>query len=212
VWVEWLQEDEILNHIGAFAREFQNQPIVAVTRRDAGNVRRLLGTSITQVVWPEELPHAFWPAVQRAQTHVVLRALATTIEQTGSLPRCLRTGLASAFRSDPPVRSVSLLAAELGCDRRTLWRQWHQTVGASSGLRMEDVLTWLILLRALGRKLPSKGWSTIASELGVHETTLSRAAKRLLGQTLRTLAPVDLTRLETTFSEQVLSHLIRNNP
>jgi methylphosphotriester-DNA--protein-cysteine methyltransferase len=61
-------------------------------------------------------------------------------------------------------------------------------VGDGSATRLEDVLHWLILARALALKTAERTWRDVAAELRVHPHTLSRFARQFTGLTLRAVA------------------------
>jgi len=113
--------------------------------------------------------------------------LAAELEEAHHLAPTLRSALAAACRSDPPVRSVGELAARAGCHRRTLNHHWSRGLPAGMALRLEDFLGWLLLVRASQLRART-GWTEVAGALGVHEHTLARLAKRLAGATLREAA------------------------
>src|SRR3954454_13080211 len=87
-----------------------------------------------------------------------IRRLAQALDRAPRLPARLRGALLRACTAPRPFLSVSRLAAASDCDRRTLWRDWRRGVGPDSALRLEDVLHWLLLVRALALKTPQRSW------------------------------------------------------
>jgi hypothetical protein len=82
--------------------------------------------------------------------------------------------------------------------------------GAPNGaaaLRLEDVLDWVILLRALGVRQRGRAWREVAAELGVHEHTLARLARRLTGQSLAALGDGGFALASAQFERDVLARL-----
>ncbi|MEJ7811795.1 MAG: hypothetical protein WKG32_15395 [Gemmatimonadaceae bacterium] len=205
--VDWLCDDAICTRLFAFHQRFPLHPVVLVTRKDADNVRHLKGLHVQEVVWPSEVAQTLWPAVRRACARDLLHRLAAAFVKAERLSVELRQALVSACWSEPPVRSVTVLAQMVGCDRRTLWRHWRDAAGRMSPLRLEDVVHWLLLLRAAGRKGPNRGWAVVARELNMHEHTLARSARRLAGCTLSDLSAAGLPALTTTFVQQVIHPL-----
>ncbi|MGH7629077.1 MAG: hypothetical protein ACREOF_06750 [Gemmatimonadales bacterium] len=163
-------------------------PLVLVTARDADNARAIKDIRVDEVVWLQDLERDLVRAAHRAQSRGVLERLARAIETTRALPTLLQRALAHACRADPPIMSVARLGATVGRDRRTMWRLWADTLGRTVGWRLEDVLGWLVLVRALTLKTPRASWASIAQQLGVHEHTLARLAMRLVGVNLSALA------------------------
>ena len=64
------------------------------------------------------------------------------------------------------------------------------------------------MLHAVGRKVPSRSWSDVASELKVHAHTLARVATRLAGRSLKMLAATDQKTLATQFDDQVVTPVL----
>jgi hypothetical protein len=119
----------------------------------------------------------------------------------------MRRGLAFACRSPRPVPTVSALGVVVGCNRRTLWRHWNIAVAGRSSLALQDVLDWLLLLRAHARKSGEVSWRVVSTELGVHEHTLARVVHRLVGHTLREFVEQPVDSLLDAFRELVLAPL-----
>lgn len=128
------------------------------------------------------------------------------------LPRRLREALAVACEDRRGIRTVEKLAAAAGCDRRTLWTHWKHSAAARHGLRLEDFLHWLILLRAMQRKTGALAWADVADEIGIHPHTLGRLARQLTGSTLRDLAAQGHSALASRFETQVVAPLLTPAP
>ena len=80
------------------------------------------------------------------------------------------------------ARADGEAAAQLAdVSRRALQSQWKSAVGGRAAWRLEDVLDWILLLEAVFRKENRRNWLEVAAELGVHERTLARYARRLVG-------------------------------
>ncbi len=206
--VEWLQRSPMLPRLTSLKTRFRLQPIVLVTNKDADNARALRGIPVEEVVWLSEIEEALRSAVRRANASALLQRAGFAIRQAARLPAVLRDCLAYACGADGPVHSVAELATTCGLDRRTLWRHWRAAAGGPARLRLEDVVDWLLLLHAVGRKVPSRSWSDVAAELKVHQHTLARAAARLAGRPLKALAAADQLTLATQFDAQVLAPLL----
>ena len=116
------------------------------------------------------------------------RRLAAAIRLDPRLPQRLRAALLLACNAAQPFRSVCRLAAAAGCDRRTLWRDWRHAMGGASPVRLEDVLHWVILARALEAKSPRRTWIEVAAEVAVHPQTLARFARQFARRGLRAVA------------------------
>lgn len=114
-----------------------------------------------------------------------VRSLADALRQSRRVPPRLRAALLRACTEPRAFCSVSRLSTAAACDRRTLWREWRRAVGDEAETRLEDVLHWLILARALALKTAARTWCDVATELRIHPHTLSRFARQFTGLTLR---------------------------
>jgi hypothetical protein len=204
----WLRGGDLgERRLGGLKERYPLHPIVLVTSKDADNARALRSAGVEEVVWLSEIEAGLWPAVRRARGSGFLQHLIRVVERALLLdPRLLRA-LRYACRAERPVRSIGQLAAASGCDRRTLWRHWHDAVAARVSLRLEDVLDWLLLLHAVGRKTPCRSWSSVASELQIHPHTLGRIAARLASRPLRSLAATDQLALTLQFDARLVEAL-----
>jgi hypothetical protein len=163
--------------------------------------------AVDEVVWLSEIEGGLWPAVRQARANVSRQRLAGAVDCALLLDRPLQQAIRYACNAERPVRSIGQLAAASGCDRRTLWRHWHDAVGPRGSLRLEDVLDWLLLLHAVGRKTPMRSWSSVAAELQIHPHTLGRITARLTARSLRTLSPTDQLPLTLQFHAKLVAAL-----
>ncbi len=137
-------------------------------------------------------------------------ALAAELRRSEHLPARLRQALALACDSERPICTVGKLATMAGCDRRTLWNQWRNTVGREAPVRLEDFLHWQLLLRAMTIKEPTMAWADVADRLGVHPHTVARLARQLAGRTLRELSACSASTVGAEFETGFLPHLFPN--
>jgi hypothetical protein len=212
----WLRGSDLdARRLGSLKERHPLRPMVLLTSKDADNARALRRMAIDEVVWLSEIEVGLWPAVRRARANVVRHHLTGAVDQALLPDRPLQRAIRYACNAESPVRSIGQLATACGCDRRTLWRHWHQTVSAGVALRLEDVLDWLLLLYAVGRKTPAQSWSAVAAELQIHPHTLSRIAARLTDRPLRKLASSDQVPLTLQFHGHLIAALAgeptRNN-
>jgi transcriptional regulator GlxA family with amidase domain len=135
-------------------------------------------------------------------------SLPATFRHAPHLPPRLREALALACDDRRAIRTVEKLAAAAGCDRRTLWTHWKQSVGRHSGLRLQDFLHWVLLLRAAHRKTASRPWAEVAEEIGIHPHTLGRLARQLTGSSLRELSSRAHLTLAQAFETRVLPKVL----
>lgn len=147
-------------------------------------------------------------AIVKRTLHEMARALIQKLPATAVK---LRRALALAFESERPFTSVTALAARVNCHARTLWYHWRKLGPATSSLRLQDLIDWLLLIDAVARKSPEDSWVSIATDLHVHEQTLAQIAVRLTGVTLRNL-PVGVSWLLNRFGEQLGREWTRTAP
>lgn len=206
--IPWLAESGVLPKFRSFKLRSSLQPTILITEKDADNLRHLEDVKVEELVWMHEFERELWAAVSRARATSLLRQMASSFEEAKRLPPKLRAALVHAFRSDEPISSVSGLAALVGCDRRTLWRYWRKGFGNPPPLQPTDFVDWLLLLRAAGLKVPGRKWAAVAAELGIHEHTIARVARRLAGMTLRDLAGGGMPFIARLFAHNVLRPLL----
>ncbi|HEX7091179.1 MAG TPA: hypothetical protein VF192_13645 [Longimicrobiales bacterium] len=212
VVLPWLDEAGAAAQLASLKERSPLQPLVLVTQKDAENLRLLKELSVEEIVWLHEAERELWGAIGRARASSLLRQMASAVEKAEHLPPKLRFALSHAFRSERPVRSVIELAAAVGCDRRTLWRHWRDGLGPDHPLLPGHFLDWLLLLRASGLKAPGQKWSAVAHQLGVHEHTVARLAKRLAGLSLRDVAAGGQPLIARLFAAHVLRPLLTPAP
>jgi hypothetical protein len=138
------------------------------------------------------------------------RAVGSELRAADHLPRKLREALALACEGEPPIRTVERLAVRVGCDRRTLWNQWKQSLGRDTELRLQDFLHWLLLLRAAGFKTAELSWADVADAVGVHPHTLGRLARQLTGRNLRDLGAGSPASVLARFEAEILPRLLES--
>lgn len=199
---------EVIERLAAVRRQLPLHPIVLATSKDADNARAVHRVAIEEVVWLHEMEVTLWPAVQRASGRAFRHALAARIRATPGVSPVLRETLAVACTRELPFRSLRELAGGIARSRGTIWYHWHRAfAGKVKRPRAEDMVDWLILVHAVARKTNRRGWSDVACEIRVHEDTLLRIAKRLLGVNMRDLAALDERVVMERFATDVLEKI-----
>ena len=163
------------------------RPLVLVTSRTSDNTARAPGLAPVDIVWVGDIEVDLWTKVRRASSLGVMERIAAGFRLSTRLAPALREALALSCTSTRPVTTVSELGHLIGRDRRTVWRMWKQCIPEGTVLRLEDVLHWIILLRASLEKERDLSWHHVARQLDVHENTLARLAQSLARTTLGTL-------------------------
>ena len=198
--------------IHTLREEYPALPIVcAADAGERGEIVRAGGAH--EVIAYADTADAVAAAIQAACTAALLERAAARLGAAEGMPPALRCALVHLCVADPPPRAVAELAATVPVHRRTLWYQWRQYVG-DAPLRLEDVVAWVLLLRASILRLRGSSWTEAAMAMGVHRHTVARAGERLAGLRLPR-ATSDLTRahaatLRQAFLSKVLQPLLRD--
>ncbi len=198
---ECLERHLLAPKLRAFAALHPEHSLLLVTQLNAQNARLLTGLRVDEVIWLAKVEQALPAAVHRVCGTNQLVALCSLFAAAIRLPPTLREGLSLACRGERPVHSVQRLADILGCDRRIPSQQWKAAVDPACELRLEDVLDWLLLLRAVNSKAPSRSWESVAREMGTCRKSLTRYARRLMG--------CELTILDSPQSRQIAEEHFR---
>lgn len=206
VVIEWLRGGELVQRLIQLRTGVPHQPLVLVTAKDADAVRQLSRIRVEEFVWPHEVERGLPAAVDRAAATTPLERIRRALEGLEQLPPRLKRGLVAALTGSRPLLRVEEVADAAGCDRRTLWRELQQL--SCPGLRLQDLLDWIVLLRLGMMKVPGRKWSAIAGELGVHEQSIGRMIQRLTGMTQRRFTTSGPASVVELFERRVLASLV----
>lgn len=160
--------------------------ILAVTTPTPEHVRAFVGSGVSDILWLYDTPAKLQDAVGTAVRRQPLEALGAQLLSATHLPLDLRNTLAYLCRAPTGIRTVHELCEAAGCHRSTLWAQWR-AIGGTALLRVQDLVDWVMLLRACSRHVPGASWNAVAVEMNVHEHTIARIARRLMRCSLRDL-------------------------
>jgi AraC-like DNA-binding protein len=192
----------------AEARGTPRSPLVLVAPRTALGDALGRSLAVDEVVAKRDADRLLLPAISRATGAAYLRDVGARVQVAQNLPVRLRVALAHACHSAEPVTEVADLAGRVGCDRSTLTRQWHRATQPGDAMRLDEVLGWLVLLRAVARRPPGRKWASVATEVGTSERTLARAARQHIGLSLRALTSFDFDALTRAFELRVVSRMM----
>lgn len=203
------RSDNFVGRLATFRDRFPFQPLVLVTRRNAGNVRRTRRISLDEIVWLRNVEQGLAKAIERSKANTFFRHLSRRLDESENVPGKLRRALVLACRCEQPVRSVTRLAEAVGCDRRTLWRQWRQT---TSEAHLKDLLAWMQLLQAVGERARGQSVTAVAQKLGLSEKTFGPLSKRLTNRTFAELADRGMADLVTAFRDEFAGAMLDRIP
>lgn len=204
--IRWLEGDDAF---GRLRTRRPACPVLLVTTKDADNLRALRDVAVEELSWIDASGPELVAAITRARARSFLRLTAERIERADHLPATLRNALAHAFRAERPPVSVEELGRASGRNRRTLWYHWNEAMGGEGGLRLLDLLHWLLVLHAVNRKAAGWKWMRVADDLGVSEQTVWSAVRRLLNVDRRQLADAGPAWVQERFEREVLPLLLR---
>lgn len=195
----------VRRRISDLKRAFPFLPLVVVTEREAENVRHLTELEVDEIVWLSR-PGTIATAIPRAISGSLLRRLARTFASCEGLDPILRRALARLCVATRPVTGVAELADAVGRHRTTLARAWKRE---AEGIpwRLQDVVAWILLLRAVGQKSPDRSWNQVAHDLGVHVQTLRGYAERLRGKGLAEIDAEGSGPVVTGFLDEIVDPL-----
>jgi hypothetical protein len=200
------EDRELLARLPRLRNAVPTVPLVVVTTSRAALPEHIAMVA-DRVIWLGDVVTALPPALRGAVGRRFTRRFLIAI-QSATIPPYLRAALELACKSEGAIRSVSELASRVPCHRRTLDYQWRQVTHGHGSLRLEDFLGWLTLIAAFDRRTRRSAWSLVASDLHVHEHTLARHAKRLVGRSLSQLHSDAGALFRTTVMVDVLRCLI----
>ena len=187
--------------IAALRKRCPLQPLVVVAPRDPNVLLLLLNVGISEMVWADAPTDEMRGTLIRARGQGLLERVAALIERSQAA--------SAAFRSTTPPRRANDLAALAHCDRTTLWKQWRSAFGASTSFTPGRFVDWLLLVHAVVRKAAGRKWSDVAGELGIHEHTVGRLARRCAGMQLRQLEGEGHDTLVQRLQSDVLAHFAK---
>jgi len=171
-----LRVDRMIGRLAAFRQRYPTQPLVLATKRDARNLRQIRRLRLDEIVWWHELGGHLPEAVRQAKSTSFLWQQAARFQDAEELPSMLRQALTLACRTEQPIRGVGALAEAVGCDRRTLWRQWRQVTSTAD---IKELLGWFQLIQGVAAKTQGKTQQAVARELGISLRSLGPIAKRM---------------------------------
>jgi len=195
------------DYTAALRRRHPLHPLVLVSNVEGREATCLVRSPRDEVVLFREVDRGLGPAVSRASVSGVLEQLAIGIETEKRIAPLLRAALAFVYRARPPIRSIKELAAQVGCDPRTLEHHWRTAVPRADGLRLHDVLSWMLLLHASTARVRTANWSAVGADLGVCVQTIARLARALADLSLREVAALGLRGTLPLFTKRVLPAL-----
>lgn len=151
-----------LDDLQTIARRKQRPSIVIVTERCPENVRLLSVVQADAVIWFEEVETELVPTVMGLLHTTVFDDLAKEFAAFPDVNTKTVKAIRTALSAPQPYREVNDLARELRCDRRTVWRDWKNAQLPHS---MQELLDWIVLLRALSAKHAGLPWKRVSERV-----------------------------------------------
>lgn len=161
------------------------------------------------IVRPPLRAARLWPAIQASMTRALLTRATMDFERAPLSSRTLRRALVTLCRATTPIRSVTELARAIGYHRRTLWYHWRRSGIWRGASTLEEVIDWVLLLRAAVCACQPIARAAIPTTLGVHRYTLRRILEQNAGLRIRDLSPDACPRIRDLFQSAILDPLHR---
>lgn len=161
-------------------------PRLLIARKDEYSSHACPTLDVASIVWENEVDRKLRAEIRRVRAGGIRAQVGLVASLDRDLQPVARRALIAVARVSPPVTSVAALAAMMGVSRSALWRAWHEPRGATR-CRLEDLLDWLLLVEAVGRKTAAVTWADVSAQVGVHEHTIARIAPRLHGHSVNDL-------------------------
>ena len=89
--------------------------------------------------------------------------------------------LPALFVSEGIIPGVEALAKDSSVSLRTLERHWKDNRPGDCELTLRALREWALLLRAWAEHRPSRSIESLAMQLEIHSSTLTRLSRRLTG-------------------------------
>ena len=196
---------DVVSRLRALRSRFPLAPLFLLTSSDKENARALGGVMVDAVGWLEEVGPGLVPQIEAFTSLRRMRVLAQLIERHSVLPLALRHALTASCLMEHPPRSVSELAQLAGLTRGALWKQWRGLSSKQeSGVRLEDMVDWLLVLRAVTRRRRDDSWSEVSRQLSMRPASLGRLVRRVTGLGLRYIDRAGDAAIWKQFELQVL--------
>lgn len=153
-------------------------------------------------MWADEVPDILMERIRQLSRPDPKSALKRFAEVAASLPQPCRRALVRL--SDPslePIRTASDLISLLSESETTARRVWYRTLGR---VPPKLIVDWVLLLRALSLAQAGERVLGIAIDLSVHERTLDRVTRRLVGMSfVRAINPTHQHEVVSAFMDFV---------
>lgn len=179
-------EEDVLR-VRMFRRSMPHLPLVLVLDPHVP-ITMVALVEADEALFSHDIPARLPATIERmlAFEPQAFHRIATTVVESGNAPSLIRAAVRLACESRKSIR-VQQLTVLLGCSRASLAKAWREFRGLGS-LRFEDLLAWLVLIRAVARKGDQLSWTESADSVGVSLATLERYARRLTSRSLGILA------------------------
>lgn len=168
----------------------------------------LLGRlTLAKVVRSSRAARLLRPALIELSSHSALAWVADHFAAADQVAPLIRKVVRSACVGPFPVPTINRLAAATGCSRRTVAREWRQSVPPDTCVKLVDLLAWIKLLRALALRPQCGTLKDVARACETSPAALQRYSKRLLAVRFRDL---DYGEAMTYFTATIVEPLLES--
>ena len=178
-------------------------PAIWIGVNDRTHLGRSAGGSATWLA-PNELQKRLPTVLRRALIDWRLARAAERTHSRHGTAELLREALSAMLSADPPMLSVTGVAAICGVSRSHLLGMWRDDFMPVLHEKLRYVVDWVLLLRAAGLKSPSRTWAAVAHHLGTTRERLERLAMARLGRDLESMEKDVGVAAVSAFDERVL--------
>lgn len=191
------------DRLGAFRAAHPFAPLVIV----ADTALPPSVAAAAEVIRPPLVLRRLWPAMQRAETRMLLREGAHRLASaTSHVPR-LRRALEVACLGEAAIPTVSAAARAVGERAGALRAEWRSVCAPRTAVGLDEVLDWVLMLRLCAARLASTDGEAAETATSVHRHTISRVALRVAQMPLRQITPDASPRIRAAFRRVVLDLL-----
>lgn len=170
-----------ISRMRKFRSEVPFKPVILLTAWEETNVASIARIGFDEVIWLHRIEDRLQPVLRDIRTLGILGDVLSWIRSSEQSP-VLNHALEVLLTGESSILSVEDLARRAGRSARTIQRHWA-TSRFKDGMRLKELIDWVLLLKAHGRKTQAVTWQSVEQDLGLSSGRLRRITLRLTNQT-----------------------------
>ncbi len=186
-----------------FKHQYPLKPILLVAPCEPVELVRVVRLPLEDIVPLAAAPTRLAAAIAAMPSKSLLGEFALRIQQAPDMATRLQMALLNACQAPFPYTTLCELAASVDRSPATLWHHYRRWAPEGCALRLEDLVSWIVLIHAVARRVPGRSLRTVCAEIGVGERTLRRLAREHTGLSLGHLVTVGRKELIREFTRRV---------